>query len=104
MKTIFAAYCESDMVEGRGPKIIDLCFTKEKDAKDYIDEQPGIMGRKMKWSEEKYGDWQVRRIIVLESLSEMKCLEQEKLKNKALAKLTDAEKEALGLSGKPTTR
>lgn len=63
MKTIFAAYCESDMVEGKGPKTIDL-----------------------------------------ESLSEMKCLEKEKLKNKALAKLTDAEKKALGLSDKPATR
>ena len=85
----------SDMTEGRGTMIDDLCFTKREYAEQYIDVQPGIMGREMKWSEENYGDWIIEEIEVLEC--SVIDIEQERKKTieKALSKLTDKEIEAL---------
>ena len=94
---VYAAYCNADMTEGRGPMIIDLVFVKEEDAKDYINDQPGVMGRKVKWSNKSYGDWIIRPIIVLNHSVIDKKKKQEQLKENALNKLTREEKAALGL-------
>lgn len=94
---VYAAFKQSDMTEGRGPKILDICFMNKKDAEDYIDTKSGVMGRKAKWSIEKYGDWEVRPLMVYNSLEE--CTEEynNAVKAAALAKLTDEEKFLLGL-------
>jgi hypothetical protein len=30
----------------------------------YIDSQPGVQGRRAKWSEYKFGDWEIRELSV----------------------------------------
>lgn len=99
MKTIYGCYYNADMTEGRGPDILDVSFENKKDAEQYIDDKPGIMGRKSEkgWSKEKYGDWNIKEIIVYSSIKEAKGIKKDKLKQQALDKLSDAEKEVLGL-------
>lgn len=97
MKTIYLVKKNSDTTEGRGPMVIDCAFTKENDAKTYIDDKPGVMGRKAKWSEEKYGDWQVEPLVVFETIEERNKWDKDAIKRAALAKLTPAERKVLGL-------
>ena len=63
---IYVTYRNSDTTEGRGPMVSHKAFVDEQKAIDYIDTQPGIMGRMAKWSEEKYGDWEIRSLNVIE--------------------------------------
>jgi hypothetical protein len=94
---IWQTYRNADDIEGRGPMVPDRAFLHEHHAAEYIDAQPGIMGRRGEWSKQKYGDWEMKRVFVYEH----SVIEQERqlaaLKETALAKLTVAEKEALGL-------
>jgi hypothetical protein len=84
----------SDMTEGRGHMINDLAFSNYKDAADYINSQPGVMGRRVKWTEEKYaGDWDIQTVNVLTGPYDPTA----KARAAALAKLTPAERELLGL-------
>ena len=85
---------EYDMTEGRGGMVNDLCFSTYELAAEYIDEQPGVMGRRAKWSTEKYGDWEIQKIEVLNHLVTPEDREREK----ALAKLTEKERKLLGLA------
>lgn len=94
---IYQTYKQSDETEGRGPRIPDFAFLYEEHAVRYIDSQPGIMGRRAKWSNEKYGDWSVEEIEVLDFDVIEAGQATARLKMKALAKLTIEEKEALGL-------
>lgn len=75
----------------------DLAFLHREHAERYIDEQPGVMGRKAKWSQKKSGDWEIRTINVIEHDVVEEKLTRDKLKVKALSKLTEEEKEVLGL-------
>lgn len=101
MITVFASYRNSDTTEGRGPMVVDKVFTKETDAYAYINGQTGVMGRSPSqfgqngWAQ--MGDWTVKSIDVYESLDEASTAHTEALKAKALAKLTPAERRALGL-------
>lgn len=94
---VYTVYRNSDMTEGRGPMVLDCAFTKEKYANEYIDTKCGVMGRKAKWSEEQYGDWEVRPITVLDYSVVEEKYKKERIKFEALKKLTEKEKEALGL-------
>lgn len=94
---IYQTYRNSDDIEGRGPVVPDLAFLHKEHAERYVDEQPGVMGRRKKWSQLKYGDWHIKEIEVLDY--DVIEAGQEKVKRKmaALAKLTPEEKELLGL-------
>lgn len=59
MKTVFIVMKNADMNEGRGPNIIDSVWFFRERASEYIDIQPGVQGRRCKWSEEKFGDWYI---------------------------------------------
>lgn len=96
----FATYKCVDMTEGRGGMVIDKVFFRKKDAHDYVDDQPGIMGRRAKWSEQTSGDWQVRPLEILEHSVVDYTKKMAKLKISALNKLTNDEIKALGLSRK----
>lgn len=96
MFNVYAAYKNSDMTEGRGPMIMDRVFSKLNDANQYIDNKPGVMGRTSKWSTEKFGDWEVRVLSVVENEQVTEIEKQERIQ-KALSKLTDQEKADLGL-------
>ena len=84
----------SDMTEGRGHMINDLAFANYDDAADYINSQPGVMGRRVKWTESKYdGDWDIQTVNVLLGPFDPNAA----AKAKALAKLSPEERKLLGL-------
>lgn len=62
----YQAYRNSDMTEGRGPMVPDRIFLHKEHANAYIDKQPGVMGRRRKWSTEKYGDWEIKDVEIIE--------------------------------------
>lgn len=68
MKTIYMTMRNADMTEGRGPMVQDLCFSGRELAAEYIDQQPGVMGRRGKWSEDKFGDWKIQTLEVLDQI------------------------------------
>ena len=63
---VFLTFRNSDTIEGRGPMVPDLCFVNREHAEAYIDEQPGVQGRKQKWSLMYLGDWYVKEVDVIE--------------------------------------
>lgn len=83
----------ADMTEGRGPMVNDRAFVHREDAANYIDSRSGCMGRRAKWSEEKYGDWDIQTVHVLTGPFDPEA----EAKAKALAKLTAEERKILGL-------
>ena len=94
---IFMTQYNSDMTEGRGPMVNDKCFLHREHAVAYIDAQPGVMGIKAKWSAEKFGDWRIFEVEVVEhDVVDHERIKQER-RATALAKLTELEREALGL-------
>lgn len=105
MLTVYQVMKQSDMAAGNGYMIPDLCFSTEQHAWDYVNQQTGIMGRTPnsgKWQLSGFKDWDVKEVRVYHSVEES---EQEKLikkKEKALSKLTEEEKEILGLVYKPS--
>jgi len=87
MKTIYVAERNLDLTEGRGPIIAIGYFRTITDAR---------LAAKG-WGVQGVGDGIVRPTILYDSFVEFKLDETEKIKACALAKLTDEEKEALGL-------
>lgn len=98
MKVVYATLYNADTCEGRGPMVIDKVFSNRRDAAAYIDNKPGVMGRRGKWSEEKYGDWKIEEYPVFDCLAEARQSDEKIKKEKALAKLTEEDKRALGLA------
>lgn len=94
---VYMTYRNVDMTEGRGPMVPALCFLQRAHADEYIDAQPGVMGRRAKWSAEQHGDWSVKEVEVLEHSVIGAERQRKELKATALAKLTQLEREALGL-------
>lgn len=91
--TFYQTRRNADTTEGRGPMVNDRAFVHYKDAAAYIDEQPGVMGRRSKWSECEYGDWDIQEVKALTGPFDV----SEDKRKKALAKLTDEERKLLGL-------
>lgn len=87
----------SDEVEGRGSMVNDACFMFKKDAEDYINNMPGVMGRRRIWSVEPYGDWLIKEIEIYESLEVFRVARANSLRDAALAKLTVEERKILNL-------
>lgn len=94
---IYQTYYNADMTEGRGPMLPGPAFMSRQHADEYIDAQSGVMGRKEKWSVNKYGDWKVKSIEVHEHSLIAGAKERERIKIEALKKLSALEREALGL-------
>jgi len=94
---IYQTYYNADMTEGRGPMVPGPAFLNRQHAVEYIDVQPGVMGRRARWSLEKYGDWDVREIEVHERSLIDAAKERERIKAEALKKLSPTERAALGL-------
>ena len=61
---IWQTYRNADETEGRGPMVPDLAFLHKEHAERYIDEQPGVQGRRAKWSRSTYGDWRISPLEV----------------------------------------
>ena len=83
-----------DMTEGRGPMINDLAFTEYRHAEAYINSQPGVMGRRCNWTQERHAsDWDIQTVHARTEASDP----QEEARQRALAKLTKEERKLLGL-------
>jgi hypothetical protein len=65
---VYMVYRNADMTEGRGPMVFDRIYLKQAAAIRFIDDQDGLMGRRFKWSEGVYTDWQVRETNVIEEV------------------------------------
>jgi hypothetical protein len=98
MISIYEVVCERDMTEGRGGKEVVIRFMDEQEAWDYANSKSGIMGRRPSngdWRTYSGGkDWDVKCVSVWEN-SEYS--PEEVAKQKALSKLTPAERKLLGL-------
>ncbi len=60
---IYIVERNADTTEGRGPMVIDSVWLDWNKAAAYIDDKPGVMGRRAKWSESP-DDW---RIVTMET-------------------------------------
>lgn len=85
--------------------IPDLVFLHREHAEAYIDAQPGVMGRRAKWSERpQVGgvplcDWLIKLVDVIDyDIIGCELNRREELRRAALTKLSSEEKKALGLS------
>jgi len=93
MTTVYCVYKNADMIEGRGPMLLDSIWASRALAEDYMDCQPGVMGRQERWSKSTSHDWEVRVFRVrYEKHDPIKIIREG-----ALAKLSVEEKGALGL-------
>jgi hypothetical protein len=81
MKVIYEASCNSDSIEGRGYKKIIAFFENESDARRCVHR----MGR-------------VTECLVFETFLEYEEWKGGETRRRALAKLTEEEREALGLN------
>lgn len=83
MKTIWLVLYNADQTEGRGPMISNgIAFTSKEEGDNYIDDHPGVM---------------LQESTLLDHAYEAYDLELSKARDSGLAKLTDLEKQALGL-------
>lgn len=98
MQTIYIAQKNADTTEGRGPMINVCAFFTFEEAAKFVDDKPGVMGRREKWSEKKWGgDWKILPIAVFDNVAEYESEHQEELRQAALKKLTLEERRILGL-------
>jgi hypothetical protein len=88
----------ADMTEGRGPMVIDKCFSEQSFAEKYIDIQPGVMGVRHKWSKgDNGGNWEVRPVEVIDYNIVNATQQRKLLIREALAKLSNEEIKALNI-------
>mgnify|MGYP000096561501 CR=1 FL=1 len=92
MQTIkcFEVWGHTDIIEGRGPRIVVARFASLKEAKKYV-----MSKEYAKWCVMGYQSFD--RDIDNITVDELGLMEKESLKAKALAKLTMEERESLGL-------
>lgn len=94
---IYCVFRNSDFTEGRGPMVLDSIWNNYEEAAKYIDNQPGIQGKKAKWSQSLYGDWEIKKMPIFQHIEDKQAIDNALLKQKALAKLTIEERKVLGL-------
>lgn len=99
---VFSTYRNSDPTEGRGPMVLDFTFSDREDAVSYIESSKDPYGRTRSWNGDRYGDWEIKPVRVLESLAEVPeadaYAERQRIRKIALAKLSDEEKLVLGIT------
>lgn len=99
---VYSTYRNSDETGGKGPMILDLTFLYKGDATAYVESKPDPYGRPRQWVDGHYGDWEIRSMVVVESLEGIPVADEyaqrRLLRQQALAKLTQAEKEVLGIT------
>jgi hypothetical protein len=90
VNNVWGVYSNTDLMEGRGSDILVGYFTNYSDAR-LASEGRGVMGTAAEIRQENIS------VSVFESYSEFEGLDTLKIKERALRKLTDQEKKALGL-------
>lgn len=96
-RDVYLAKRITDLNEGKGGMKIMAAFTTYSAAALYIDYKPGVQGRTAKWSDQKYGDWEIEEFPVYETAEEVERIDQEARRQRALGKLNKEDRKALGL-------
>ena len=101
MQTIkcFEVMGNTDTTEGRGPMKVVARFSNSEAATKYVKSKAYAQWCVMGYQNEKTDLNNIREvtICILDTVEELVDMNREELKAKALAKLTKAEREALGL-------
>lgn len=100
LETVFVLKRNADTTEGRGPMVLHSVWGVEVEAKRFMDKQPGVMGRRAKWSSGPLasgGDWTIEEFPVLMSELDYTNAQLQETRIRALAKLSAEEKVALGI-------
>lgn len=84
---VYLVMKNADSMEGRGPMLIETAFFHGPHASHFIESQGG----------RDRGLWEVRELVVHEEQIDASAWQQEKVRQRALAKLTREEQRALGL-------
>jgi hypothetical protein len=97
MMQVWATYRNSDMTEGKGHMVLDKVFMYEQDAHEYINDQPGVFGRRAEhgWQNTNLGDWQVKPLWIMEHLEDGVEYTRQQAIKRAYQKLTPEEKAAV---------
>lgn len=92
--TCFEVYGNTDITEGRGPMKVAARFSEFEEAKKYVESR-------------EYAEWCIidddiknikeSIIVIFDSVDELNLLKKEQIRSRALSKLTNEEREALGL-------
>lgn len=90
MIEVWLAQQNSDLIEGRGSMVTKAAFTRMEDAERAAQMLDGVMGV-------GHGSVAHAPLKVYESLDEWEGDRNSEVRARALAKLTDAEKKALGI-------
>lgn len=104
MNRIYIVLKNADFTEGRGPMVFHNAFTTPALACDYVRVQEGIYGSKQEVEVVREKDvyargngYDILESPLYSSLDQVLTFEKEILKAQALAKLSAAERKALGL-------
>jgi hypothetical protein len=90
MITAYSVKQNVDLTEGRGPVVTKAIFLHEEDAQEFAKTLSGVMGTRQ--------GVEIELCNIFEELYECKSYQKDVLRQQALRKLSNAEKEALGLS------
>ena len=63
---IYQTYRPENMDDGGRRDKPDLAFLNEQDAINYINDQPGICGRRADWTKDAYPHWTIKQVEVLD--------------------------------------
>lgn len=97
MITIYNVYVNSDLTEGRGPMVFKAAFENKEDAEKAANEFDPYCVKGNKPQGLKSGWADIRVSSLFKDYQEYKNNSDEEIKKRALAKLTDYEKELLNL-------
>jgi hypothetical protein len=101
---IYLVFRNSDFTEGRGPMVFSCAFKDATDAVEYVARQEGIFGSPQKVEIGKHfgtyasaNGYDIREVELIESLEQEEAIHQDRVRRRALSKLTREEWNALGL-------
>ena len=86
---VYVTRRNADINAGSGPMVLDKIFLLKKSAIAYIDSQPGVQGRRAKWSDQKHGDWTYEEVEVFEGVYDPKVEHVQKILKEISDALTD---------------
>jgi hypothetical protein len=98
MIPVYVVRKNADEIEGRGPMELHSIWTERAEAVKFIESQAGFYGRKEQWYGDSFGLYSLQPMYALEQIEELKEVEQQRQRDRALAKLTLEERRLLGLA------
>jgi hypothetical protein len=96
---IYCVLMNADFTEGRGPMLLHKVFDTRDAAHRYIMSQAGIFGSEQKYDKkyDSYNGYDIKELPVYTEADKPEEMAREERRQKALAKLSQSDREALGL-------